>query len=238
MRNCGQKNEVGAEGSFVGWSPFEVELLRSSLRKTITPRLGELSPEEVGKVAVRMNITRNSNPADIEWALELITGHMFGILVGTLSRFRHNQHFFVNPDTHFRGPMIYIDNDRSQWDHTPHDIAKGNPLQDFCIFPERLSKRIMMLSSVGITLGDILMKISDIYKPNMKEGPLFTSSMRRQLQSNINWLAKAIRRCISERGEEAVLIPEYWESTSYDNFKFVDNTSFFTFLQSTIKQLE
>ena len=222
----------------MGWSPFGVELLRNSLRKTITPRIGELSQAEITRLGERMEaINRNSRPEDIEWAMELVTGHMFGILVGTLSRFRHNQHFFLNPETFKRGPMIYIDNDRSQWGHMPHDIAKGNALQQYCRFPEKLSKRILMLSSTGITLGDILMKISDIYSDSMKEGPLFTLSMRKQLQRNINWLAKSIYDCIKLHGEEVVLIPEHWESSSYDNFNLMGKTTFFEFLQ-TLSDLE
>lgn len=183
-------------------------------------------------------ITPDAPPAEIEWALELVTGHMFGILVGTLSRFRHNQHYFVNPYTKERGPMIYIDNDRSQWDHTPHDIAKGNPLEEYCIFPKKLSQRIMMLRSSKVSLGDILLKISDIYKDTMKEGPLFTNSMKVQLQKNIKWLATAINNCVEKHGEDKVLIPEHWESSTYDDFNFINKNSFFDVLKDLIRSLE
>jgi len=237
LSKCGLQDGRGAEGSFVGWSPFAVELLPHRLWKSETPRLSELSVSEVNALAEgRMNISRHSPPEQIEWALELVTGHLYGILIGTLTRFRHNQHFFLYPDTGRRGPMIYIDNDRAQWDSLARDIRKPNPLQRFCVFPKGLSERIMMLASTHHTLGDILLRISDFYQPTMMEGPLFTAPMKLQLQRNIRWITQAIQMCIEKHGEEAVLIPEHWDSSSYDSFHFPSHGGLYQFFKSIPSQ--
>mmetsp|Transcript_3505 Transcript_3505/g.5759 ORF Transcript_3505/g.5759 Transcript_3505/m.5759 type:complete len:98 (+) Transcript_3505:3-296(+) len=96
----------------------------------------------------------------------------------------------------------------------------------------------MMLRSSKVSLGDILLKISDIYKDTMKEGPLFTNSMKVQLQKNIKWLATAINNCVEKHGEDKVLIPEHWESSTYDDFNFINKNSFFDVLKDLIRSLE
>lgn len=230
LKYCG--GEDGIEGAFVGWSPLVVELVPLGLRKEETPRLSELTKEEVKELAAgRMNITRDSDKKAIEWALENITAHMFGVLIGSLTRFRHNQHF-LKMSAFTKGPMIYIDNDRAQWRHYAHDIDDGLPLNEFCIFPKALAERVLMLSATHIRLGDILIRISEIYRPYFREFPLFTPAMAHQLQKNIHWLADCIQTCINTKGEEAVLIPEYWKSDTVNPFDFPSASTFYEMLLS------
>ena len=235
----------------MGWSNFEVKLLKTAERPLIAPRLADLDEDEVEKLRTgRMNITRHSRPDEIEWALEVITGHMFGTLIGTLTRFRHNQHYMVHPLTKALGPSINLDNDRSQWRSLSRDVRNGNPMEVFCVFPKRLSERIMMMDSTHIRAGDILLQIARMYAKTLEESGvngtggdgsepagelLWNSEMTKQLQKNIHYLTKVIQACIKRHGEEKVLIPEYWDSSIEENFSFPGKSSFFDFLLAMLE---
>lgn len=188
----------------------------------------ELDKEQVEELKqTKYNITRNSSKKEISDALEVITIHLFAILTGNLYKFDHNlfqvQDRF-NSDNY--GPLIYIDNDRSQWNHSPAKFKQWvtlNPFLEFCKFPARIGHKILLLRSgndYDITLGEFIYEVSSlIFEPEMKNHGLFSKEEAVTLNRNVDFIANMIDKCLESHPYDDVLIPEPWDTPDIFNFQ-------------------
>lgn len=174
------------------------------------------------------NINRTSSEESIIYATEIITAQLFTLLTGNLKKFDHN--LFITTakyNSSFHGPFNYIDNDRAQWDISPAYNRKFyplNPYKEICKFPERIAHRILLLrpgNKRKITLGSYLFNITKtLFRPNMKNGKLFTSTQAQILDTNVRFIAEMIDSCLAKHPRESVFIPEYWKQPQiYDNIE-------------------
>lgn len=166
------------------------------------------------------NITSHSPKEEIETAMEIMSIHMFSIIVGNLRKFDHNLFKALSrEDESTGGPFIYIDNDRSQWKTKARklgELKKGlNPMSKICKFPKYLSERILLLrtknpNNGGLSLGSSLHSISEKIYGKLKNGPLFTKDEGSVIDNNIDFIASMIDNCVVMYGFENVLIEEPW----------------------------
>ena len=164
----------------------------------------------------KFNISKDSPEHEITWVLENVAINMFTILVGNISKFSHS--FFV-PEKDVgsfgvSGPIIYIDNDRSEWnsDIFRRGVIKNtHPLGIFCKFPKNIAMRIILGDGrYGFTIGDILLESTSYIEDVMKEKSLFSSLQAKYLDQRVSFLRYIIETCIIHNGIDNVLIPEPW----------------------------
>lgn len=154
-------------------------------------------------------------------ALEIISIHLYSMIVGNLKKFDHN--LFRALGTHGThktdGPYIYIDNDRSQWKRRTEKLGslrEINPMAEICKFPLRIAQRILLLrtnnpANGGNTLGSSIYKLArTVYTPAMKNGDVFTRTEKSTIDENIDYIANMIDECVWRHGVENVFIPEPW----------------------------
>ena len=154
---------------------------------------------------------------------ELTGPRRWSILTGYAERFDHGlfQVHVSRRDTmnSFARPLAYIDNDRSQWLRPADEARNGvqqQHLSDWCIFPRTLANRLFVLhryQSDAFSLGLLLAQSVRAYSDELfLNGPLFTPDEVQVLNQNLAFVVDIISRCIEERGQERVLIPEPWGS--------------------------
>src|SRR3990167_9920846 len=163
-------------------------------------------------------------------ALEIVSIHMFSIIVGNLKKFDHNLFRAINENLNTQGPFIYIDNDRSQWirrSEKSSDLKGMNAITKICKFPKAVSQRIRFLrpsnpKNKENTLGTHILKMASIFT-DFKNGPLFTFEEAVILDTNVEYLASIIDDCVKQYGEDNVLIPETWPLPSqYDILQAIE----------------
>lgn len=152
--------------------------------------------------------------------MEIMSIHMFSVIVGNLRKFDHNLFQAKGKYDHkIEGPYIYIDNDRSQWQTKSQklkELKSGiNPMSKICKFPKYLSERILLLrtgnsNNQGKTLGYNLLSISDKVYNHLKNGPLFTKEEKYIIDANIDFIASMIDECVLLHGFDYVFIEEPW----------------------------
>ena len=150
--------------------------------------------------------------------------HRWSIITGYCERFNHNVYVTHTRDKQHEGPFIYIDNDRSQWKvevlNYRHGLTLNNRLKDVCIFPRELSKRVLLLAQSqdsSFSLGKLVLRSMSAYEDALYlNGPMFTEDLAEVMDANVRYLGSVISRCIAERGEDAVLIPEPWHTFHQD----------------------
>ena len=153
-------------------------------------------------------------------AVEVLSVHIYAMLVGNLKKFDHNLFMAKSRDGLTDGPFVYIDNDRSNWakniQSNKHIVDKLNPFDIICKFPSKIGKKLEYFSEMnakgGKGLGSYLLEISEIFS-DLKFGRAFDKFQANIIDQNVDFLAKSIRRCIAKYGEDEVYIDEDWDAT-------------------------
>ncbi len=224
----------GAEGAMVGWSNFKINLIgkQNNLKSKMMIEFAKIEKNDTKAVrdAIKtLNVTYSRNTAEeVKRSLEIITVHMFAILVGNLGKFGHNV-FVLQRQAKAKdfgveyGPFFYVDNDRSKWDSdviSRGKVEDDNLITTICKFPRSIALRLLLLdSSVSAsTLGDLVLEATSHYNRFITTSPLFRPENAKVLNRNAAFLTSTIRSCVQQYGVDEVLIPEPWSVSYTDSF--------------------
>ena len=161
-------------------------------------------------------ITNNSPKEEISIALEIISVHLYAMIIGNLRKFDHNLFLAYHEKTFQNGQFIYIDNDRSQWALSTYKLLKKqkiNVLKKLCIFPTRIARNILLLrpenseNNSSQTLSFFIKQLAKIY--HLKNEHLFNNQEAVILEMNIGYLADIIDNCVAQYGVD-IFINEPW----------------------------
>ena len=167
------------------------------------------------------NVNSRSPVEERRKAVEILSIHLYSLLVGNLKKFDHNLFRALgrNGSHPLDGPYVYIDNDRSQWKKKIPKL-KGmedlNPMAIICKFPERIAHRILLLRSgnkanKGHSLGQFISSLSErVFDRIMYNVPMFSLEERHVMDKNIDYVASMIDECVALHGAENVFVKEPW----------------------------
>lgn len=233
-RRNGVASNNGAEGAMVGWSNFKINLVskHNNLKQKTMIEFGKIDQEDkaaVFDVINSLNVSNHiSSPEQIKRTLEIVTVHMFAILVGNMGKFGHNVFILQRNDAgkdygvEF-GPFFYVDNDRSKWSSDVISSRKVKPddlITKVCKFPRSVALKMLNLDSSmsAVTLGSLVLEASLHHDRFLVSSPIFTAEQAKVLDKNAAFLTSAIRSCIQQYGVDQVLIEEPWSVSYTDTF--------------------